>query len=191
MAASATDTPITGLLAEWNAGSADAWKELLPGVYRELRRVAACQLHRERPGVTLQATELVHEAWIRLADEQRIHWQGRSHFFGIAGRLMRQVLIQRARARSAMKRGGGQFRLPLDEDMPVTGAESRPLADLADAMDELAREDPRKAAIVELRYFAGLTHEEIARELKVSLSTIERDMRMALPWLRRRMASAA
>lgn len=126
-----------------------------------------------------------------MAGERGVNWEGRSHFFGIASRLMRQILIQRARARSAAKRGGGEVRLSLEDAPPIPAEQPSQSANLADAMEELAAEDPRKAQIVELRYFAGLTLEEIARQLGVSLSTIERDMRMALPWLRRRLESVA
>jgi len=190
--ASTTQMPITLLLADWQAGSSDAWNALIPRVYCDLRRLAGFQLHRERPGSTLQPTELVHEACIRMAGEHGVKWEGRSHFYGIATRLMRQILIQRARARSAAKRGGGEARVSLEDapQIPIPAEEPGHLADLADALEELAAEDPRKARIVELRYFAGLTLEEIAKQLDVSLSTIERDMRLALPWLRRRLQRA-
>jgi RNA polymerase sigma factor (TIGR02999 family) len=124
-----------------------------------------------------------------MSGEQGVKWEGRSHFYGIATRLMRQILIQRARARSAAKRGGGEVRVSLEDAPPIPIPTEEPdhLADLADALEELAAEDRRKARIVELRYFAGLTLEEIAKQLDVSLSTIERDMRLALPWLRRRL----
>jgi RNA polymerase sigma factor (TIGR02999 family) len=191
MALNTTEIPVTALLAGWHSGGTDAWNALIARVYRELRRIAGSQLRRERSGATLQPTELVHEACMRIAGARDLNWQGRSHFYGIAARLMRQILIQRARARSAAKRGGGEVRLTLEEAQPIPAKGPDHLANLADALEELAAEDRRKAQIVELRYFAGMTLAEIAVQLGVSLSTVERDMRMALPWLRCRLESAA
>jgi len=175
-------------LQDWSAGEEKALEKLTPLVYHDLRRLAAGRLRSESDSQTLQPTALVHEAYLRLAGARQPDWENRSHFFGIAARLMRQILVQRARARHAEKRGGGDDKVSLDDAEPMPDQRSRELTELADALGELQAEDPRKAQIVELRYFWGLTTEAIAAELGVSSSTVEREMRMALPWLRQRIA---
>ena len=179
--------PITALLQDWSAGEESALERLTPLVYQDLRRLAARRLRSESECQTLQPTALVHEAYLRLCGARQPDWENRSHFFGIAARLMRQILIQRARARHAEKRGGGSDKVSLDDAEPMADKRSQGIAELADALGELHDEDARKAQIVELRYFWGLTTEEIAAELRVSCSTVEREMRMALPWLRHRI----
>jgi RNA polymerase sigma factor (TIGR02999 family) len=190
MTAETKNSGITRLLADWRDGSADALERLMPLVYGELRRIASFHLRVERAQHTLQPTALVHETYLRLAADCRVEWEGRSHFFGIARRVMRQVLIQYSRLRSAEKRGGGRGALPLEQAGEVPDGLTGCYEDLTSALTELAAADPRKARIVLLRYFDGFTNEEVAAELGVSLSTVEREVRMALPWLRSRLEPA-
>src|SRR2546423_3083185 len=148
---------VTELLAAWRRGDAAARDALMPAVYAELRRLAEKELRRERPGHTLQPTALVHEAYLRLVDQKAVTWQGRAHFFGIAARLMRQVLVNHALARQAQKRGGGATRLAFDEALDVPAQREVGLLALDDALKALATLDARQAEIVELRCFAGLS----------------------------------
>jgi RNA polymerase sigma factor (TIGR02999 family) len=176
--------PITELLAGWHAGDGSALERLTPLVYDDLRRLAEKRLRRERAGNTLQPTALVHETYLQLAGAQRVGWEDRSHFFGIASRMMQQILIQRARARTAEKRGGGR-RAPFNETLGITDAQATHLMEITQALAELAAEDSRKAAMVDLRFFGGMTTAEISARLGVSTSTVEREMRVALAWLHR------
>ena len=185
--AASDQTPITELLMDWRAGDRTALEKLAPLIYNDLRKLAAGRLRSEAHCRTLQPTALVHEAYIQLAASRQPDWENRSHFFGIATRIMRQILIQRARARQAEKRGGGRDNLPLDDIGPISDEQSHGILELTGALAELSDEDPRKARIVELRYVWGLTTGEIAIELGVSTSTVEREMRIALPWVRRRI----
>lgn len=176
---------VSGLLAAWNEGDQAAQEELLPLVYDELRRLARNHLRRERPNHTLQPTALVHEAYLRLVGEGGATWQNRAHFFGIAARLMRQILINHAEARAAARRGGGAFRLSLGAvDRLAEGPEVDLIA-LDDALKGLAALDPRQGQIVELRFFGGLTVEETAAVLGLSPATVKREWSAARAWLRR------
>jgi RNA polymerase sigma factor (TIGR02999 family) len=177
---------VTRLLHAWSTGDLRARDELMPMVYAELRRRAAAHLKRERPGHTLRPTDLLHEAYLRLC-AQNAGFQNRDHFFGVASRLMRRVLVDHARARSAAKRGHG-LRVTLADDV----AAASPPADLLDldtALDELASRDAREARVVELRYFGGLTLQETARVLGVSLATAKNDWTHAKAWLFARLDS--
>lgn len=165
----------------------EALEALWPVVYQELRRLAARYLQRERPGHTLQATALVHEAYLRLLREQNAAWQNRAHFCAIAAGAMRQILVEHARARHAQKRGGHAARITLDEALVATPPGSIDVEALHDALEELARFDQRQARLVELRFFGGLSIEEAARELAISPATAKRDWTVARAWLRRRL----
>jgi RNA polymerase sigma-70 factor, ECF subfamily len=172
---------VTQLLAEWAKGNQRALDDLTPMVYRELRQLAASYLRKERDGHTLQPTALVHEAYVRLVDQSNPNWQSRSHFFGVAARLMRQILVDHARRKQAGKRGG--VKVPLDEAVSLQKEQSRELMSLDNGLNELEKIDPRKCKVVELRYFGGLSMEEIAQTLDVSTITVRRDLRMAEAWL--------
>jgi len=176
---------VTLLLAEWAKGNQKALDDLTPLVYRELRRLAASYLRKERQGHTLQPTALVHEAYVRLVDQTNPTWQSRSHFFGVAARLMRQILVDHARRKQAGKRAG--IKVPFDEAVSFRRERSRDLVALDSALTELDKIDPRKCKAVELRYFGGLSMEEIAHMLEVSEITVRRDLRMAEAWLRQEM----
>jgi RNA polymerase sigma factor (TIGR02999 family) len=165
--------------------------ELMPLVYDELRRLAAGYLHHERPGQTLQATALVHEAFVRLSAERGQPWQNRTHFLAIAALSMRQILVQRARARRADKRGGDPERITLDDSLIADrGGDSIDVIDLDSALERLAAFDARQSKIVELRYFGGLTVEETADALAISPATVKRNWTLARAWLRRELADA-
>jgi RNA polymerase sigma factor (TIGR02999 family) len=181
---------VTELLDAWGRGDAAARDALLHAVYHELRSQARRQLGREAAGNTLQPTALVHEAYLRLVDQQAITWQGRAHFFGIAARLMRQILVNRALARRAAKRGGGARRVELDEALAVPEGREVALLALDDALKALAALDPRQAEVVELRCFAGLDIEETAEALGISPATVKRDWTTAKLWLRRELQRA-
>ncbi|MEM1182282.1 MAG: sigma-70 family RNA polymerase sigma factor [Acidobacteriota bacterium] len=185
--AAAEATPVTRLLLEWRAGDAEALNRLMPLVFEDLRTVARRRMVSEGP-VTLQPTALVHEAYLRLVGLD-IKWQGRVHFFAIAASLMRRILVDEARRRQAKKRGGGESKLPLEE---ADGAvETAPeLVALDDALQDLERMDARKARVVELYFFAGLTIKETARALEIGHSTVERDLKMARAWIARHMQSS-
>lgn len=184
-----TPAEITQLLIAWNRGDQRARDELMPLIYEELRRIARGYLRRERNNHTLQPTALVHEAFLRLVDQRHIDWQGRAHFFGIAARLMRQILVNHAEARRAAKRGGSAERVSLsdlDREAVETDVD---LVALHRALDELERLDPPQSRIVELRYFGGLTVEEIAEVMGISPATVKREWKMARAWLRRELGS--
>jgi RNA polymerase sigma factor (TIGR02999 family) len=176
---------VTELLHAWGAGDEVALHQLLPLVESELRRLAGAYMARERQGHTLQPTALVNEAFLRLVDAQDVPWQGRAHFFGLAARLMRRVLVDHARARGFQKRGGGAPAVPLDTDVLVSRAPDVALLDLDRALDRLAEVDGRKAKVVEMRFFGGTTLEETADALGVSIDTVKRDWRFAKLWLLR------
>lgn len=179
---------ITRLLIAWNRGDTNARDELAPLIYDELRRLARGYLRHERPGHTLQPTALVHEAFLRLIDQSQVNWQNRAHFFGAAARLMRQILINHAEARRAAKRGGAAERVPLDGVDRFAAAPEIDLAALDEALRRLERLDPQQGRIVELRYFGGLTVEEIAEVIGVSPATVKRDWSLARAWLRRELS---
>jgi RNA polymerase sigma factor (TIGR02999 family) len=175
---------ITQLLIRWRNGDKTALDELAPQVYSELRRLAKYYLRQERPGNTLQASDLVHEAYLRLVDEKEIDWQNRAHFFGIAAVRMRHILVEHARSRQAAKRGGGEYRLSLSQADRLVEERDLNLLALDDALQRLEAMDPQKSRIVELRYFGGLTIEETAEAMKISPATVKRDWSMARAWLR-------
>lgn len=174
---------VTALLHAWGAGDAAALHELVPLVEAELRKLAGAYMARERPGHTLQPTALVNEAFLRLVEAQGVPWQGRAHFFGIAARVMRRVLVDHARARGFEKRGGGAQAVPLESTILVSRAPDIALLDLDHALNELAEMDERKAKVVELRFFGGMTVEETADSLGVSIDTVKREWRVAKLWL--------
>jgi RNA polymerase sigma-70 factor (ECF subfamily) len=174
---------ITQLLAEWSEGNQAALDQLYPLVYNELRRLAHGYLRRERKGHTLQTTALINEAYLRLVDQKHVHWANRSHFFGISAQIMRRILIDHARRYDYAKRGGGAQRISLDEAAVVAKQRGRTLLLLDEALKSLAKIDPRRSQVVELRYFGGLNNEEIAGVLKISENTVMRDWNMARAWL--------
>lgn len=174
---------ITQLLQRWSEGDQEAADEILPLVYGELRRIAESHFRRERPGHTLQATVLVHEAWLTLAEEQGLSWQSRTQFYGVAAHLIRRILVDHARKHNRFKRGGGARHVPLEEAMEVAVGQPPELLDLDEALERLAALDPRKAKVVELRFFAGLSVEETAEVLDVSVKTVGREWRRARAWL--------
>ena len=179
--------PVTSLLRDWRGGSQEALDLLLPLVYSELRHVAAARLRQEPAGHTLQATALVHEAYVRLVDLDQLTLTDRTHFFAMAARLMRQILVDHARRKRSDKRGGGATLLTLDG---VAAAASPPAVDVLDldtALEELTTVDERLARVVELKFFVGLTLAETADALHVSHATVERDWAMAKAWLQRRL----
>jgi RNA polymerase sigma-70 factor, ECF subfamily len=178
---------VTLLLAKWAKGNQQALDELTPLVYRELRQLAASYLRREPSGHTLQPTALVHEAYLRLVDQKHPHWQNRSHFYGVAARLMRQVLVDHARRKHAGKRAG--LKVPLEQAVSFEQDRFGDLVALDTGLNVLEKIDPRKCRAVELRYFGGLSMEEIAQSLGVSEVTVRRDLRMAEAWLYREMQS--
>jgi len=180
---------VTQLLVAWGGGDRAALDELMPLVYEELRRLAHHYMSRERAGHTLQTSALINEAYLRLVDQKNINWQDRAHFFGIAARLMRQVLVEYARKRRYAKRGGEARRVPLDEAMIVSEERAADVVALDDALKSLAEIDPRQSQIVELRFFGGLSIEETAEVLGVSPGTVMRDWTLAKAWLRRAISS--
>jgi RNA polymerase sigma factor (TIGR02999 family) len=182
-----TRPEITGLLLAWSRGEQEALNRLIPIVYDELRRLAHRYMRQERPNHTLESTALVHEVYERLIDSQHVQWQNRVHFFAIAAQLMRRVLVDFARSRKYLKRGGQLSRVSLDEALTVSQERGPDLVVLDDAMNALAAIDRRKSAIVELRFFGGLTVEETAEVLKVSPETVMRDWRLAKVWLLREL----
>jgi RNA polymerase sigma factor (TIGR02999 family) len=183
---SGTPTP-TELLQAWGRGDAVAFEQLVPLVHDELRRMARRYMGRERPDHTLQATALVHELYLRLIDVNQVPWQNRAQFFGVAARIMRRVLVDFARARDSVKRGRGVPTVPFDEALAVSDEASPDLVKLDEALRAFEDVHPRKSQVVELRFFGGLTHEEIAEVLHVSLDTVKRDWRFAKLWLLREL----
>jgi RNA polymerase sigma-70 factor, ECF subfamily len=176
---------ITQLLANWSNGDQAALDELLPLVNDELRQLAKRYMRREHPGHTLQPTALVNEAYLRLIDQQNVHWQNRAHFFGIAAQLMRRILIDYARRYQYAKRGGGALRVSLDESVAVTEANTAELLAVNEALERLTALDARKGRIVELRFFGGLSLDETATVLNISSPTVQREWRAAKAWLHR------
>jgi len=181
------DQDVTALLDDWSRGDRDALDRLLPLVYRELRGVAARQLHRERNGHTLQPTALVHEAYLRLVEQRDVDWQNRAHFFGVAAQVMRRILVDHARRQAARKRGDNLQRVPLEDVIDSSSTTEMPVIGLDEALTRLERVDRGLARIVELRAFGGLTIDEAAHVLRVSPSTVKRDWRTAKAWLTREL----
>ena len=181
---------LTQLLTAWSAGDESAQQKLIPLVYEELHRLAHKYMRRERENHTLQTTALVHEAYARLAHAQGVRWQSRAHFFALAAKVMRRVLVDFARERRNLKRGGGRVLVPLD-GLPVAAPEpSLDLLALDSALDRLALLNERQSRIVELRYFGGLGEQEIAAFLSVSLRTVQNDWRLARLWLHHELSEA-
>lgn len=174
---------VTNLLVQLKNGNRDAEPRLIPLVYAELRRLAGHYIRGERPGHTLQATALVHEAYLRLVGQKEISWQNRAHFFGVAANLMRRILVDHARAKQAKKRGGSGQKLSLDEAVLVKPEAPEQFLALDEALERLARRDPRQSRIVELRFFGGLSEEETAEVLGISTRTVKRDWSVARAWL--------
>src|SRR6184192_2896894 len=174
---------VTELLADWSHGDNGALAELTPLVYEELRRLAHHFMVGQRPDHTLQTTALVNEAYMRLADQTKPSWQNRAHFFAVAARAMRQILVNYARSNRAQKRGGGALKVELNEAALVSPEESKEIVDLHEALQRLAVLDSRKAQVVELKYFGGLNYDEMAEVLKISPVTVRRDWRFAKAWL--------
>lgn len=178
---------ITRLLRAWGGGDEEALNRLTPLVYDELRRMARGYLQREGPENSLQATALVHEAYLKLVNARVAEWQDRAHFFAISARLMRRILVDAARTRIAEKRGGGAVRVEIHESLDGAPLDSDQMVRLDDALEALAKFDARKAKVVELRFFAGLSVEETAAVLKISEPSVLRDWKLARAWLAREM----
>ncbi len=182
---------ITGLLLAWNAGDPEALNRLLPAVYQELNRLARRELLRERAGHTLEPAALIHELYLDLVDQRRAHWENRAHFFGVAARLMRRILVDHARAKHALKRGGGAGIVQIEAADDVAAETPGPgrvdLVGLDQALERLAARSPEQARIVEMRFFGGLTVEETAHVLGRSPRTVKREWRLARAWLFREL----
>jgi RNA polymerase sigma-70 factor (ECF subfamily) len=186
-----TSHEVTALLLAWSEGDQGAFDRLVPLVYAELRRLAKSYMRKERAGQTLQTTALIHEAYVRLIDAQNVQWQNRAHFFGVAARVMRQILVATAREHGSQKRGGRAQQVSLDEALVVGQEQDEDLIAIDEALSALAEVDARKAQVVEMRFFGGLTEEETATALRVSPETVKRDWRIARSWLRRRLSGEA
>jgi RNA polymerase sigma factor (TIGR02999 family) len=179
---------VTQLLMDWSDGNTAALKELMPLVYRELRKLARQYLNRERDGHTLQTTDLVHEAYLKLVDQRRVQWQNRTHFFGVAAELMRRILVDHARRHKRAKRGGGVTLVSLSQADKVSRQTTVDVIALDEALTRLAKVDERKARIVELRFFGGLEVKEVAEFMKISTPTVMREWKMAKAWLHRELS---
>ncbi len=176
------DRSVTELLIDWRGGDEQALEVLAPRIYEELRRIAHCHLRGENPGQTLSATDLLHEAFIRLVDVD-VAWNDREHFFAVGARAMRRILVDRSRSKARLKRGGASHQVSLDEARLAGIETSTELLELDRALNELAKLDPRKASVVELVYFGGLTYDEVATTLDISRATAHRQLRLAKAWL--------
>ena len=183
--------PVTQLLRRWTEGDAQALHRLVPLVYNELRHLAGRHLRHERDGHTLQRTGLVHEVFLRLSNDRHVQWESRAQFFGLASKLMRHVLVDHARARRADKRGGGVTLLPLEEADAAGTADTLDILALDQALQRLERMDPQQSQVVELRFFGGLSVEETAATLGVSVSTVKREWSCARAWLLRELHETA
>ncbi len=178
---------ITQLLIDWSKGNEFALEQLMPLVYEELRQMARRYMRRQPSGHTFQTTELIHEAYLKLAKSDEHTWQNRAHFFGIAAQAMRHILVDYARSKQSKKRGGLQQKITLDETAIVSSKNSDEIVALDDALKQLNVFDERKSRVVELKYFGGLTNEEVAEVLKISPETVKRDWRFARTWLLREL----
>ncbi len=181
---------LTELLVAWSDGDQKALNDLFPLVYDELRQLARRHMRRERRGHTLRTTALVNDAYLRLVDQRQVRWQNRAHFFAIAAQMMRRILVDHARAKRYEKRGGGAAHVPLEEAAVIAQGKEAEIIALDEALVALAEIDPRRARVVELRYFGGLSNEEIAEVLKVSPNTVTRDWNMARAWLYQELSGA-
>ena len=181
---------ITLLLIDWSQGDELALEQLMPLVYEELRRMARNHMRRQPSGHTFQTTELIHEAYLKIAGNEEKRWQNRAHFFGVAAKAMRHILVDYARSKSRDKRGGWQDRITFAEDAAVSSERSEEIVALDDALNQLATLDERKVHVVEMKFFGGLTTEEIAEVLKISPVTVKRDWQFAQTWLLRELARA-
>ncbi len=175
------------MLLAWGNGDQEAPENLIPLVYEELRRLARRHMRSERAGHTLQTTALVHEAYLKLIDSSRVQWQNRAHFYAVSAQLMRRILVDFARSRSKLKRGGDAIQVSLGEGLEISRERGADLVALDDALNTLTRLDPRQSRVVELRFFGGLSVEETAEALKVSPETVKRDWRLAKIWLLREL----
>lgn len=182
---------ITELLRDWAAGDQSALARLTPRVYQELRRIAGYYMRDEQAGRTIQTTALVHEAYLKLVDVKNVDWQHRAHFFAVSAQIMRHILLDRARRRVAAKRGGKSRQVRLEDIPDTSGKRDEELIALDDALDALAQIDPRKARVIELRFFVGLSVEETAAVLKISSDTVLRDWRLARVWLMKQLRGKA
>jgi RNA polymerase sigma-70 factor (ECF subfamily) len=182
-AGSVSQQEVTQLLADWSRGDDAAFAKLTPLIYEELRRIAHHHMDGQRPDHTLQTTALVNEAYLRLADQTNPSWQNRAHFFAVAARAMRQIVVDYARSYQTKKRGGGALKVELDEAALVSPKQSQEIVDLHEALERLATLDSRKARVVELKYFGGLNYDEMAEVLKISRVTVRRDWEFAKVWL--------
>jgi RNA polymerase sigma-70 factor, ECF subfamily len=180
---------ITEVLERWSNGEQSALEELVPLIYKELRRLAGHYIRRERHDHTLQPTALINEVFLRLIDQNGIRWQSRAHFFGISAKLMRRILVDHARSHQAAKRGGGQYSLSLSRADRIAGRQTVDLLAVNLALQQLEGLDPQQARVVELRFFGGLTIEETAEVLSVSHATVEREWKMARSWLRHELGA--
>jgi RNA polymerase sigma-70 factor, ECF subfamily len=179
---------ITQLLLAWSEGDKEAFDRLTPLIYSELHRLAKSYMRRERAQQTLQTTALIHEAYLRLIDADSVQWQSRAHFFGVAARVMRRILVTIARERGSQKRGAGALAVSLDEGMLISEQSMEDFIALDEALNALAQFDERKAKVVELRFFGGLTEAETATSLNISIESVTRDWRLARSWLRRMLS---
>ncbi len=179
---------VTQLLLAWSQGNEAALEQLTPHVYGELRRLARRYMRRERPGQTIQTTALVHEAYLRLIEAKNIRWQDRAHFFAVSAKMMRRILVDLAREKANLKRGGGAWQVTFDEAQVAAPERSADLGALDEALGRLAELSPRQSQVVEMRYFGGLSEEEIAEVLQVSLRTVQQDWRLARLWLYRELS---
>ena len=185
-----TPPDVTDLLIAWSAGDRAAGEVLLQAVYQELHHQASRAMRLEPPDATLQATALVHEAYLRLVDQRRVVWRNRAHFFGVSAQVMRRILVDQARARLADKRGGGAPHITLGDDVTPATDHALDIVSLHEALERLAAMDPDQARIVELRYFGGLTIEETAEATGVSATTVKAEWAIARAWLRRELESS-
>lgn len=182
---------ITLLLTKWNEGDSYAAGELIEAVYAELRRIARGYMRRQAPGNSFQTTDLIHETYIKLIKNEERNWKNRAHFFGVAARAMRHILVDHARSRNAGKRGGGRDRISLSDNIAAVAVQSEQVVALDEALKRLAELDRRKSDVVELKYFGGLTNEEVAEALNISVETVKRDWRFSRTWLLRELDAGA
>jgi RNA polymerase sigma factor (TIGR02999 family) len=180
---------VTTILLAWNSGDQEALDRLMPLIYKELRRMARRYMRSESPDHTLQATALVHDVYVQLVDQKRVNWKNRAHFFGAAAQIIRRLLVDHARSRHRLKRGGGAFKVEWKEELSASQPQEMDLLVLHDALNRLATIDPQQSRIIELRYFGGLSIEETAEALSISPATVKRDWAFARAWLYREMTA--